>query len=75
MSRWISKVAIALGITGLLALPGVSYAGEMIKEHDCVGRDTVFPLTNEPVRRGDYAQFDAGCTPLGSMIMSSPAMS
>jgi hypothetical protein len=59
MSRWNSKIAIALGLVGLLALAGVSNAGEMIKEHDCVGNDLKFT---------DYRAGDAGCTPLGSPI-------
>ena len=58
MSRWISNVAIGLGIAGLLALPGASYAGEMIKEHDCVGNDLEL----------DFVGQDAGCTPEGSVI-------
>jgi len=39
-------------------LPATSFAGAMVKEHECVGRDTVFNKTAG----------DAGCTPIGSPI-------
>ena len=39
-------------------LPATSFAGAMIKEHECVGRDTVLDKTGG----------DAGCTPIGSPI-------
>ncbi len=58
MSRWISNLTLVLGVAGLLTLPGVSYAGEMIKEHGCVGNDLEL----------DYVRQNAGCTPEGSSI-------
>ena len=58
MSRWISNLTLALGVAGLLTLPGVSYAGEMIKEHDCVGNDLEL----------DFVRQDAGCTPEAQTI-------
>ena len=39
-------------------LPVTSFAGAMVKEHECVGKDTVL----------DKLADDAGCTPIGSPI-------
>ena len=39
-------------------LPATSFAGAMVKEHECVGKDTVLDKLTE----------DAGCTPIGSPI-------
>ena len=59
MTRTMTWVALAFSVAAVLAVPGKSYAGAMIKEHECVGADTLLNKAAE----------DAGCTPLGSVIM------
>lgn len=58
MTRWTLLFALAFGVAVAMA-PATSYAGAMIKEHECVGADTVL----------DKLTCDAGCTPIGSPIM------
>lgn len=52
-----SALVLALGAVALLVAE-TAFAGAMIKEHECVGRDTVLSLQRE----------DAACTPPGSEI-------
>ena len=67
MTRWLSILAVAAALA-VVALPATSRAGAMIKEHDCVGKDTALnkipPSATVPP--------DAGCTPIGSVIMPGP---
>jgi len=58
MTRWISKIVMAAAV-GVL-LPGSALAGAMLKEHECVGKDTALDLS----AIGE----DANCTPIGSEI-------
>jgi len=44
MRRWSSLFAFAVAIGVAAMLPSVSFAGAMVKEHECVGKDTALDL-------------------------------